>query len=57
MTIKILMLLTHVANNSSMRLGATEGSQVLESETSAPCDNKGDNANVVLGIKQLRVLC
>ena len=48
-----------VANNCSTRLGATEGSQnheVLEAKTTAPCNNKGDNANIVLGIKQLRVL-
>ena len=47
------------ANNSSTRLGATEGSQnreILEAKTTAPCNNKGDNANIVLGIKQLRVL-
>ena len=59
-TIKILVQLTDVANNSSTWLRATEGSQnheVLEAKTTAPCNNKGDNANIVLGIKQLRVLC
>jgi len=58
-TIKILVQLTDVANNSSTWLRATEGSQnheVLEAKTTAPCNNKGDNANIVLGIKQLRVL-
>jgi hypothetical protein len=60
MTIKILLLLTDVANNSSARLGATEGSQnqeVLAAKTTAPCNNRGDNAYVALGMKQLRVLC
>jgi hypothetical protein len=60
MTIKILALLRDVANNASARLGASEGSQthrVLEAKTTALCNNKDDNANIALGIKQLRVLC
>ena len=60
MTTKILVQLRDVANNTSARLGATEGSQthqVREAKTTALCNNKGDNANIALGIKQLRVLC
>ena len=60
LTIKILVPLTDVANNSSARLGATEGSQnheALEAKTTAPCNNRGDTAYIVLGIKRLRVLC
>jgi len=60
MTIKILVPLTDVANNASAPLGAIEGSQtheILEVRTTALCNNKGDNANIALGIKQTRVLC
>jgi len=52
--------LTDVANFSSAPLGASEGSQtheVLEVRTAALCNNKGDNANIALGIKQTRFLC
>jgi hypothetical protein len=59
-TIKMLAPLTNVADDASARLGATEDSQIhefLEVRTTALCNNKGDNANIALGIKQLRVLC
>jgi len=37
--------------------GTTEGSQNQEVfEANAPC-NKGDNAYIALGMKQVRVLC
>ena len=60
MTLKILVPLTDVANNASAPLGAIEGSQtheILEVRTTALCNNKGDNANIALGIKQPRDLC
>jgi hypothetical protein len=56
-TIKILVLLTDIANNSSARFGATEGSQTHEVREAKTIVHKGDNAYIALGIKQLRVLC
>jgi hypothetical protein len=54
------VLLTDVANNASAQVCAIQGSQnqeVFEAKTTEPCNNRGDNAFIALGMKQLRVLC